>query len=185
MCCTNGQKVKLVVPTTLQFPSLARDVLRDDMDEQNLVVELFAHHLEVLLDMERLAAAGTDDSVAMVLNMVWWRKDKLVRLFLHMAYLEKDLEVHRLTVRVATSMVTRLPDEKLPEDIHQHIRDKQRVRRHKNLSMASAYHIIHTSDAIESRGLQHARVSDLHSTNAIWRSLSNKDRQCKSIFVRR
>lgn len=69
---------------------------------------------------------------------------------------------------MATALCGRFPDEKLAEDIHQHIRDSQRNRRHKVLSTSQVFFQQTGSGVLQERGVKIVHVSEDDIAAASW-----------------
>ena len=67
----------------------------------------------------------------------------------------------------------RFPDEKAPEDVHQHVRDRGRGQRHKNISLRSVYDAQIHSGVLEARKVVCPKVTDEALAAEAWRSVKN------------
>ena len=93
--------------------------------------------LRILLDCEK-AALSDDVAEAAILSDIHWRQMPVVRLLLYTIRRESHLDaLGPESKHLLEAIHTHLYDEKGPEDVHQHIRDRQRIRRHKHVSLST------------------------------------------------
>ena len=88
------------------------------------------------------------------------------------------------TLRFARALNQRLPDEKGPEDVHQHVRDVTRGRRHKHVKMATVYDAQIRSGVLEARKVPSPQVPPQLISKEAWRSLAHKQRSRASFVAR-
>lgn len=130
-----------VLPALLCYPHYSVRLLDPVMDQAMQARDELLRHSALVLDTESDALHG-DDNANFVLNDIFWADHSIVRLLFHVARIEKKThpnEVGPQLTYLAKAINTKLPDEKSPEDVHQHIRDCQRSRRHKHLPLATIY----------------------------------------------
>ena len=80
------------------------------------------------------------------------------------------------TLHIAKAFNVRLPDEKAPEDVHQHIRDLTRARRHKHVKMSTIYDKQTHCGVLEARGVHCPQVPLEAVAQQAWRCVSYKQK---------
>ena len=119
-----------LLPSLLAPPYSSVGMLHPDQQIALRVRNVTLDELAVLVRSERLAMQG-DWGVTSALSDIHWRTNNTVRLLLYTV--RREIHLPHLgpdTLHFLHSLHTHLYDEKAPEDIHQHIRDNQRTRRH-------------------------------------------------------
>lgn len=76
------QRAMRVMPTVLEYPNIVAECLdTDDPAGAKLSIKDAAAHLRILLEWEHAVEAGSDLDAHIVLDLIWWREHKLIRLF--------------------------------------------------------------------------------------------------------
>ncbi len=114
---------------------------------------------QVLLKMER-EAKKQPGGASIVLQDVVWKDNMAIRLLLHTIARDSQLpDVSEEVAYLTRALLARLPDEKCPEDVHQHCRDRQRAKRHKMLRLSSIQDAQLGSGVLTSRSVNEPAVS--------------------------
>ena len=124
----------------------------------------------MLLEAERAANFDGDMTKQRAVRDIVWKDNQCVRLFLHCCASDLAHNTTSDSLRVARAMHERLGDEKGPEDMHQHIRDVQRQRRHKFVCGRTIFAACLTSNILEERKLPRASVPVSSLCQQAWRS---------------
>ena len=170
-----------VLPELFQHPACSVQALHPDPQVAKNAVREFSDHLRILLDAEHKFLAGIDLGLKNILADIVWKDNQTVRLFLHLCASDVESSSYDASTRMARAMHSKLGDEKAPEDIHQHVRDAQRCRRHKVLTGVAIHHTQLLSGVLQSRNLQVQQVPIEAVANECWRSqrFNSKTRQHK------
>ena len=78
------------------------------------------------------------------------------------------------TTHLCVAANVRHTDDKGPEDIHQHIRDATRSRRHKHIPMSGVFECQRMSGVLEARGVNATRVDPDTVAAVGWQAASTK-----------
>ena len=170
------QWVMRQLPQLFQYPTSAASVLCDDLDDREVACETACAHCWALQHFEKLVVMGST-AAKYVLDDVTWAGNQLCRLFLHMVVQESTLAnaLWEFTLYLARAMNVRVPDEKMPEDVHQHVRDTTRIRRHKNIPMHTVFAAQQDSGVLDARKLTSPSVSPLEVARKSWQSMQTRE----------
>ena len=160
------ERATRVMPSTLSYPFVTAMLLASDPSQSLAARANALQDLEVLLDAEKRAARG-DARYSGVLEEVHWRHNSAIRLLLYV--LRRDAHLDSIgsdAHYLATAMHLRIPDEKAVEDVHQHVRDRQRSQRRKNIRMHSVFDVVITSEG--ARGTTCEKCSDRHASSRVF-----------------
>ena len=98
--------------------------------------------------------ALTNQDMATFMADVHWLEHTLPRLIMALAEHEEEFDATGDNLEnIVRACVEKFGDEKIPEDIHQSVRDSARQARHGHLSMGRIHHISHMSGVLEGRGI--------------------------------
>ena len=86
-----------------------------------------------------------------------------------------QFKTRALERHIAEGIHLKLPDEKSPEDVHQHVRDRTRGQRHKNSKLRSIYDAMITSGVLEARQVVCPQVSKANLAGEAWYSATNRE----------
>ena len=130
----------------------------DEEDKCAKIANRLRNEWQVLLRAEK--AAAHDPQIALVVKAVLWRLQPLIRLvFMVLDDVKWDLMSARVR-KLLEVIFEVLPDSKIVEDTHQHLRDLQRAGRHNLVSNQAIMNACIESGVIEGRKIQHLRPSD-------------------------
>ena len=113
-------------------------------------------HWRTLLAVEELAHSDAD--YQSVLGAIGWTDWAPVRLLLTANELEGT--TGECTRYLLQNIHMRLPDEKCAKYQHQHVRDKRRSQRYKNIAATRIMRTIVDADIPKARGLDSVQISD-------------------------
>ena len=121
------------------------------------------------------AMAHSNAQLRQFLSQIIFLEMPVVRLFF--SIVEDDLRVgsYQRSVEMARGLVVRLGDEKPPEDMHQRVRNYQKMRRFKKVGRPAIYSQCQTSRILEDRGLTTVRPSSLDIAKQMQHSLLPKN----------
>ena len=163
-----------VLPDVLQYPQISLFLLDTDLDEALEARDEILKDLQILLDIEEVVANGCPHALR-VLRTIVWRHNKAIRLFLNVVLKESHLDhIGPDSLYMARALNERLHDEKAPEDLHQHVRDSQRNRRHKNVQLSSIFASHLASGVLEAREVQCPQVSSETLAQKAWYAVTEK-----------
>ena len=166
-----SERLTRVLPSLLQYPHVSILLLDPDENAAREAKLRCVGDLHALLDAERDALAGDIDEEK-VLQDIFWRNYAIVRLLLFSIRREAHVDgIGPETRHIVRALCVKLPDEKAPEDIHQHVRDLQRTRRHKHVTLSAVFDAQIRSMVLEDRDLHCPKVSPLSIATQSWRSL--------------
>ena len=131
------------------YPELAVQVLVKG-NEQRAVGKV-AQHCKYLVWAE--AEARRSPLVAAVLRDIPWLQYPVVRLILHLCHQDHHEKRHDRSVQVARRVGGRLPDERVPEDCHQKVRDAQRCLRRNTIGTNGVFAQCLKSGLLEARSV--------------------------------
>ena len=176
------ERATRLLPAILDYPHVCVGVLDSSLEHRVRSKTSAAQHCWMLLGWEQDERRGVAD-IGMVLQTIVWTDNAVIRLFLHTVATESALpDVGPQSAYIARAISTHLPDEKTPEDVHQHIRDRQRARRHKHIAVHSVYDAQIGSGVLEERDIPCPVVSAELLSQTAWRSLSSKER-CRVSYL--
>ena len=163
------------LPQLLQYPGVAASVLDEDPACAGQARVERRRDLAVLLEGEKKARLG-DPVMVRILACITWKRHAIVRLFLECVEREADGPITNESDSncIAEAMVTRCSDEKGPEDVHQHIRDLTRARRHKHVTMAAIMDQQTRSGVLEARGISGPVVTHEAIAAKAWQSIKDR-----------
>ena len=164
------------MPGILQYPQLAILLLRDDSTERRVARNRLRADFYDLLAREREVAEGLDLECKLVSDDITWCEQDIVRLFFNVVDSEHHLDDAPQSTHLARAMRVRFCDEKGPEDVHQHCRDVQRQRRHKNIGMAEVMNAQLNSGVLEARGVTCVEVDRWDLAKRAWQSAVGKEK---------
>ena len=177
------EQISRLLPELLQYPHCSVKVLDPDAAIARAARDECLHHLQVILASEAKVLQGDLDE-KLVLDDIYWKDNTTVRLFLNIVDKEAGAaDVGPGTLHVAKAINVKWPDEKGSEDVHQHVRDIQRHKRHKRIRAAAIYDAQIQSGVIESRGIPSPQVSLHEVANKSWFALSQKSKDQQSFSV--
>ena len=121
-------------------------------------VETLAAQCTAVVMLEKMAV--TDADIRGFMADIHFLKWPLVRLLLFTAASEQPRGVHTNTASLAHRATRRVPDEQIPENCHQAVRDHQRTQRRKNVTVAAVFDQCITSGQAEHRQLDVPTLPD-------------------------
>ena len=169
-----AERMTRELPSLLQWPNPL--VLLLDPDEEAALEArtriLRSHDILLAAEAKRLA---NDSEASSVLSDIHWRSFPLPRLCFLVVASESHLpHIGPQTLYLSRAICSKMPDEKGPEDVHQHIRDTQRGRRHKHIALSTVYDAQIRSSVLEDRKLQCPQITPLQIAQESWRSIKHK-----------
>ena len=164
------ERATRVMGSILQYPNLSCLGLHFEEAMRAASRHEALHHWQVILHFEGKALQG-DEIATMLLGYVVWKDNDLLRMFFCLNEAANADPHDEAVSRLLLKMHNKMHDEKCPEDIHQHVRDRQRCRRHKNISVASVYDAQIHSGTLEGRGLSCPKVSLEALADSAWQSV--------------
>lgn len=170
------ERVIRVMPALLSFPAVSVKLLHPEVDKALEARDEFLDCWRALRETEAEVLVGSSTARSL-LGDIFWADHALIRLLFNIMQLESVTHPGRIgpqTLHLANAINAKLPDEKAPEDVHQHIRDCQRARRHKHIQVAVAYDAQIKSGVLESRNVSCPSVGLEAVAHEAWRSLSQK-----------
>ena len=178
------QRIMRVLPGIMSYPHAAVGVLAIDptiaLDAEHTIVLHFGR----VCKSEREVACNADPDMRMLLTDIHWLSYKTNRVLFNLASLERSSNRFPRTRRFGKRLLECYPDEKSPEDVHQHIRDRQRNRPHKNLSMSAINDAMLHSDVLQKRGITCPAISLPRLAAESWESSKYRKRS-KGQFIPR
>ena len=170
-----SQQLMRELPQLLQHPQCSVTILDPDIGHGVSARNAFLDQARMFFAQEHLALTG-DADIALVLHDVSWRANSVIRLLFNVLDKEGPSENVSGDVRhIAEAIHVKIPDEKAPEDVHQHVRDKGRPQRHKNMKLRSVHDAMIHSGVLEARGVQCPQVSKAAVAQQAWRSIVNRE----------
>ena len=126
------------------------------------------------------AQAHADEQVRLFVSQMNFLEMPVIRLFC--LVVEEDLRVGEQTrsVEMARALVVRLGDEKPPEDMHQRVRNYQKVRRFKQVSKSAIYGQCQTSGILEGRSLKTVQANAMQVAKHMHRTLLPEQEKASS-----
>ena len=165
-----------LMPTHLSYPYCTAMLLASDEARALAARADCVRDFDILLDAEKRVSRG-DSRFAGVLDEVCWRHNSVVRLLLHVLRRDANFESLGEDARyLAKAIHMRIPDEKAVEDLHQHVRDRQRSRRHKNINMHSVFDAVITSGVLEARRVKSVQIDTRALASSAWRSIRMREK---------
>ena len=149
--------LKRTVPLAVSYPDAAAMCLAPGLEEDG--VETMAMHAQWLLDLEQMAADGSERA-RQVLQDIGWLSWTTNRLLLFLARQQVIDKAGDRVQRLARACVSRLPDERVPEDCHQKVRDFQRTQRRRSIGSAAVWDKCVKSNLLETRKIATCEVPD-------------------------
>ena len=144
-------------PAATQWPGLSSTVLATPPETALEWVTTLAADWRMLTRWEQQAATGSLKHKR-VLDSLTWREHPLARLFYELCVRASHDPGYLPAVQdVSRRINERLLDEKVPEDLHQHIRDTSRGQRAKRAKLKKVFDSSIRSGVLESRNVDHAR----------------------------
>ena len=134
------------------YPELAVEVLADGNAKD--ATRMGAIHCMYLLEAEKLCNVGM---VKELVDDIIWAKWTSNRLLLFLAASDHELCRTDRFEKLAYRVNARLPDERVPEDVHQKVRDTQRCKRSSKISCNSVW------DSAIDAGLLEKRLNNVLS----------------------
>lgn len=147
------ERCSRILPALFSYPQIVVRLLSPKLEDALVARASILSDWAVLRAAEADAALGGGSSA--VLKDIFWKDQTLVRLLFYTIQLEAVTHPECIgpqSGHLARAISMKLPDEKGPEDIHQHIRDCQRTRRHKHIKMATVYDAQIKSGVLEGPG---------------------------------
>ena len=162
-----GEDLMRRMPMTFNWPAPAVCLLVD-MDVR-AAMEGINTEWQKCLALE--AQAHADEQVRLFVSQMNFLEMPVIRLFF--LVVEEDLRVGEQTrsVEMARALVVRLGDEKPPEDMHQRVRNYQKVRRFKQVSKSAIYGQCQTSGILEGRSLKTVQANAMQVAKHMHRTL--------------
>ena len=163
------------VPRYGSYPNAAVGVCREG-DEGQHGHKTLVDHYNIILKAELNAQSHPD--TAIILKDIFWMRQPSVRLLFATA--ERDFLRHDQPVQtrwLTEALVGRLDSEKPAEDYHQHVRDAQRCRRDRRISLSAIYAILQRSGVLEARGLPSLVVANETLARRSWWESARKKTQ--------
>ena len=176
------ERVLRVIPSQLDYPGLFVGLLASSHDDRIRVRTDIVRQFWVLIDSEHDSNQGVR-GIDRVLLDIAWRLNMLIRLALHVVVNECHLpDVGPNTAYLAKAISAKIPDEKPVEDIHQHVRDRTRARRHKTISVLAAFDAQLQSPVLSERDIPSPHISAELIASKAWQDMSSRA-SCKRSFV--
>ena len=119
--------------------------------------------------------AVSDPDMGMVLKDIHWLSHPLPRLQLALAEHAVEYGEVKNFIKINRACCYHLGDEKIPEDIHQCVRDASRCLRHSHVGMNRVHHCAQVSGVLEARGLNCPQVSLQEVAKAEWYKKGRQD----------
>lgn len=145
----------------------AAAVVLDDPVRTVAAVQLMKNDWDILRRLEHSKSQSTSE----ILDDVRYTVSKPMRL-VYQLYQADLTEKGR---DILASLVTRLPDTKFVEDIHQTIRGKAQSQPHEKLNHRQIQSLVETSQTFESRGILHPAALDKKAMLSRWASTKPSD----------
>jgi len=184
-----SERAVRIMPAVLDYPHCAVALLAEREQERVEARERAVRDFWLLVDAEKQSLTSPR-AWEFILQDIAWKDNMVIRLLLHAVCQEWvnteaglfDVGPH--TQHVARAMRVHLPDEKPPEDVHQHIRDRQRAKRHKVIPVASIFDAQLGSGVLEARVPNTVSVSEEAVAGSAWRSISERAKSKQSYAAR-
>ena len=166
------------LPLVASYPDLAVVVLKEGAEQEGL--ETVARHCRYVIHVEQMPKNSDYPLVAALLADTHWLAWPIHRLILFLALAEEHACSSARTSEVARKTLGRLPDEKLPEDCHQKVRDVQRTQRRKATSTMAVWDSCVSSGLLEDRSVSPTLVPSQATAEAAFRRQSGADTTASS-----
>jgi hypothetical protein len=154
-----SENVERELPLLLQYPHFTMLLLDENKAATLESRDLMLAHYKLILEIDEKIAKGDHYEKQVVQSIFWWDY-ALMRLFFTVLQHEANdrSSVGDQTLHIAAAINTSLPDESSPENMHQHVRDEQRTRRHKNIQVATIYETLIDSGVLESTEVESIKL---------------------------
>ena len=164
-----GEHILRELPHLWSYPGHMALLLAHPPGSSELLVtrDHVVFHWSLVLRAEEQACR--DVRMSVLLSDIIFLKWAIVRLIFGVVEQEAADGQIAQTRYLAECLVTRLGDEKVPEDFHSHVRDAQRDRRHKGVSTARIYSACQISGVLERRCEETVQVSLEEIAAQTWR----------------
>ena len=150
------ERVVTVLPELEGYPFSSVAALAPDEHVRTAARQEMLKHQQVLLQVEKLAYFH--NVLDEIYRGVVWRNYSICRLLLHTNELEEAHPHGASTDYILEAIHRALPDDKAPEDMHQHLRDMSRTQRHTNVQPTRLMRAALASGVVQSRKLQDVNI---------------------------
>ncbi len=162
------------MPMVLDYPGISVKLLNSRPELRLRCRDSMLQHFHALMFAEARSNNGSPHWRS-VLNAVVWRNNPVIRLLLYTVANESGQgDVGAQSLYLSRSINGRFCDEKGVEDVHQHVRDLQRPKRHKHVPLASIYDSQIGSGVLESRVENSPCVGEDDVAQQAWRAVSDR-----------
>ena len=169
-------KLKREMPQLFQYPYWAASLCEPDVELRQYRRSGMYRHLHVVLEIDAFLLVPGNLWVAVIKDIYWWGHD-FSRLFLNLVEREgeyRSLEIGGDSYDLAEMIARCSIDEKGPEDLHQHCRDRQRQLRHNSIGMSSLYSAVRDSRVLEDRSFTTHKVDKVRLAAESWQGVKAK-----------
>jgi len=170
------QKACRIMPSTLEYPYVSVGCLAASAQRARTSRVQIINDGIVVVAADHDILHGKHPALQYVVDDISWWDHDTVRLLFSIAEHERRSDTAPQTTHVCRAFTSRLLDEKPPEDVHQHIRDKQRQRRHRNITFARIFDTQVHSGVLEARGVKHPVVDRKELAHAAWQALTHQEK---------